>query len=362
MEQYVRQLIEDLNAAAKNPMKSFWIEPPPHLLDDPETAELALVPFMPIEDWTKIKREEFPEMIDLNAEQCRRVNKAIFKVYESLNLKLVDLPAGIPPEILYEILTSNWDYPVQYLPSSGMDVEFCTGDELTCPYGEYCDCGEEWEEDENEIPERFEKVVPQIAEAIDAGLIFYLNPETMETEEIPQMFENDPEELRALTGMGPEDEDFQYENWEEFYKFEPLESYESFQIMESFTDSLKEDALKEILSNALSHRRPFANFRDIINNSGKRQSWFDFKKDWLEKHVRKLIWDEINKFDFQEELNGLYNDDGTKINPDSVPMPPLCVICKHHISGDAEENMLCLLNRNDQRDDTRFKCGMYEKI
>jgi len=364
MQKYIDQLIEDLEEAAQNPPKASFIEPPPHIEDDPVISELALVPFQTIEELTGIKQEVFPEMIDLEGGQWEQINTAIFKVFDSLNIELVDAPSGIPPEWLYEVLTTNWQHEVQYLPSSGMDLELCTGDPMTCPYGEYCECGEEWQDDEDEIPDHFEKIVPQIADAIDAGLICYLNTETMETEEIPQMLMNDPDEHEAITGFGSKNESFKHEDWSKYYVFEPLESFESFKIMESFADELDESPLRDQLFNALNRRKPFANFKVIIDNSEQRQNWFDFKKNWLEQHVRKLIWDEINRLsaDFPEEINGFYNDDGTKIDPESVPVPNLCVICKSHLAEDWEENMLCLLNRNDQRNDDDFKCGMFEKI
>ena len=66
--------------------------------------------------------------------------------------------------------------------------------------------------------------------------------------------------------------------------------------------------------------------------------------------------------EFPEIFNGYYNDDGTKIDPESVPIPGLCIICKKYQSDDWEENMLCTLNRNDQRDEPDFKCGMFDKI
>jgi hypothetical protein len=213
MQRYIEQLIEDLEAVAKNPPAAPFLEPPLHLKEDPETSELALVPYKSIEEWTGIKQEVFPEINDLQGDQWGRVNEAIFKVFASLKLELLDAPSEMPPEWLYEVLSTNWDHPVQYLPSSGMDLEFCTGDPMDCPYGEYCTCG----------------------------------------------------------------------------------------------DNLIED-------------------------------------------------------DIPEEINGFFNDDGTKIDPESVPVPGLCIICKKHHAANRHENMLCLMNRNDQKDDGDFKCDAFEKI
>lgn len=60
-----------------------------------------------------------------------------------------------------------------------------------------------------------------------------------------------------------------------------------------------------------------------------------------------------------EEINGLFNDDGTRINPETVPKPSLCLTCKSD-NAIGEEEVLCLLNRNDQRDEVDFKCGSYQ--
>lgn len=65
---------------------------------------------------------------------------------------------------------------------------------------------------------------------------------------------------------------------------------------------------------------------------------------------------------YHEEINGFYNDDGTKVDIASVPVPGLCVICKSYQIEDWEENLLCLMNRNDQRNENNFKCGAFEKI
>lgn len=59
---------------------------------------------------------------------------------------------------------------------------------------------------------------------------------------------------------------------------------------------------------------------------------------------------------------GLFDDDGNPIAPESVAVPSLCVICKMYQVDDPEENLLCLMNRFDQRNSQDFKCGMFEKI
>lgn len=58
------------------------------------------------------------------------------------------------------------------------------------------------------------------------------------------------------------------------------------------------------------------------------------------------------------EINGYYDDDGNKINPDLIPKPGLCLICK--LDDDPNEEILCNLNRLDQMDECKFKCGAYQ--
>lgn len=60
---------------------------------------------------------------------------------------------------------------------------------------------------------------------------------------------------------------------------------------------------------------------------------------------------------------GIYNDDGTKVNESLIPVPNLCVICKKHNTNNFMNNILCKLNRNDQRDDLdNFECHNFVKI
>ena len=223
---------------------------------------------------------------------------------------------------------------------------------------------EEPEEKTLEIPEKYEKLLDPIAQSIDAGFVCFLNPDTLEIEEVPQKLLEDPDDYEMITGCGLDDMDLKHAMWEKCYTFEPLESYESFKIMEGFAGYIDDPVLQNKLFNALNRRHPFRNFNGVIHNSTFRESWFQFKQEWLENHVKQIIWAEENKItdDVPEHYNGLYDDNGNKIDPESVPVPSLCTICKKHQADDWEENILCLLNRHDQRNDDDFKCGMFEKI
>jgi hypothetical protein len=55
-----------------------------------------------------------------------------------------------------------------------------------------------------------------------------------------------------------------------------------------------------------------------------------------------------------------FDDDGTEINPDLIPKPDLCLICKKQ--NDPEEEVLCTLNRLDQSDDEEFICYAFEEM
>jgi len=140
MQHYLQQLIEDLEEAARHPPALPFIEPPPFIENNPVAAELALIPFKPIAEWTGIDENVFPAMYLLSADDAARINQAILGLLESIGVEIVDIPEDFPPEQLYDVLINNWDQPVQYLPSSGYDLELCTGDPQTCPYGESCDC------------------------------------------------------------------------------------------------------------------------------------------------------------------------------------------------------------------------------
>lgn len=166
-------------------------------------------------------------------------------------------------------------------------------------------CEEPEGEDDIEVPEKYLKAVSEIADCIDAGLISFLNMDTLEIEDVPKELISDPEEYELMTGESFESMELKYPSWENVMTFEPLESDESFEIMQKFANRLDDKKLQNKLAYALNNRKPFANFKFIVENSPYRQDWFDFKKRSLEIHVKELLSIELDKenaaFDKEEQ-------------------------------------------------------------
>ena len=55
-----------------------------------------------------------------------------------------------------------------------------------------------------------------------------------------------------------------------------------------------------------------------------------------------------------------FRDDGTEINSELVKKPSLCVTCKK--DDNLKEEILCILTREDQKDEVNFICDAYEQI
>jgi len=158
------------------------------------------------------------------------------------------------------------------------------------------------DEEEIQVPDKYLKAVSEIADGLDAGLFCFLNLDTLETEDVPESFLYDLEEDDEETDELDDGLDFKYPTWENRMSFEPLESNESFEIMEMFTQQLEDKKLQSQLVYALSHKKPFANFKFHVDNSNYRQDWFDFKKHQLEIHVKELLSMQLENEDGKLEL------------------------------------------------------------
>ena len=59
----------------------------------------------------------------------------------------------------------------------------------------------------------------------------------------------------------------------------------------------------------------------------------------------------------ENNMDGFYLDDGTKVDPNLIPKPGLCVTCLNN--DDPSEEIACILTRIDQMDNENFTCAAY---
>lgn len=138
------------------------------------------------------------------------------------------------------------------------------------------------------------KVKANLSELMDAfdncriGYEFYLDLETGELLRVSDEFMMTDETEKIYERLGSE---------RERYLSIPTESSrEGYQDMVAFTESLKDENLKEKLWIALNGRGAFRRFKDVLSNyPEKREEWFEFKDERLEDRV--MEWLEENEIE-----------------------------------------------------------------
>jgi hypothetical protein len=80
-------------------------------------------------------------------------------------------------------------------------------------------------------------------------------------------------------------------------------------------------------------------------------------KEWC-----RCTWFECDDDFVLPQYNGIYDDEGNKIDIDTIPIPELCLSCRSYLTEDWDENILCSLTRADDYGDEEFRCYSYKKI
>jgi hypothetical protein len=132
-----------------------------------------------------------------------------------------------------------------------------------------------------------QNIVKNIAQELDSGFDCYYNFKTDEIVAIPNLSQfSDGEDFKEVFS---ESLDKVEKHKADFIKIETLESFESFKIMEGFVGQLCDQKLQSELENALANKKPFQNFKHLIDHSDYRQDWLDFKQNELEKRVENEL-------------------------------------------------------------------------
>jgi len=132
--------------------------------------------------------------------------------------------------------------------------------------------------------------IKEIAEQLDCGFRCFWHKKNGEFVFVPDTLKYPDMDIDA---WADEMEKLDH-NYGDYREIAQLESSDSFEIMADFVETLSDsNRLKDKLIDALNKRKPFREFKFVIDHSGEfRQKWFDFKNMRMQEWVKKRF-DEI---------------------------------------------------------------------
>jgi len=130
------------------------------------------------------------------------------------------------------------------------------------------------------------EILNDIADNLEAGYKCFIHMDTCEVvtylnpDQYPEM---DPKDWKEEIGKVRKAK-------KKFIEIESMKTFQSFKVMEEFVDSLENNSTKVRLLVALEGKKPFANFKHQIENSGDyREFWFSFRRDKNIKWVQDQL-------------------------------------------------------------------------
>ncbi len=128
-----------------------------------------------------------------------------------------------------------------------------------------------------------EKII-EIAELLECGMICFFHHTTGNIEYYP-----DPDSLYFDPEPWQDIMDKIERDWHNYKKFEKMNSNEGYRVMENFTYSLADTNFQNKILAQLNRRKPFQNFKYLVESSNFRQQWFDFRKNAYIDFVKRQI-------------------------------------------------------------------------
>ena len=130
------------------------------------------------------------------------------------------------------------------------------------------------------------EILNEIADNLEAGFKCYLNRANFELVTFP-----DPDQFSDMDSDAWKDELTKVrKNKKKFIEIENMMTSDAFRVMAQFADSLPNNSTKIRLVTALEGKKPFANFKHQVDNSGEyRELWFAFRRqkniEWIQEQL-----------------------------------------------------------------------------
>jgi len=144
-----------------------------------------------------------------------------------------------------------------------------------------------------EIPEECRDPIIQISEALENGFICFLNPETLEIEQVDRSTYFQSEDFEEQNDDKLDEFDLSYMGWNDYIRFEPLNLNEVYLVMEKYVAQRNDGELTRCLENSLSDERPVISFLEIIKDNDLEESWLSYKRQATTEYVTARLLNEL---------------------------------------------------------------------
>jgi len=152
-------------------------------------------------------------------------------------------------------------------------------------------------ESNNDTDFDYESIISQISEAVYNGFVCYLNPETMEIEQVDG--EADYEPLGAEYGEQNEDmiDEFglSYTEWDNYIRFEPFGRDDTLNRMEDFLEQVDDTDIRSELEDIEDNDELFEQFPILLDKAGYTEEWENFKRNEIESYVRSQVMSSLSR-------------------------------------------------------------------
>jgi len=126
--------------------------------------------------------------------------------------------------------------------------------------------------------------IKEIAKLLESGMRCFYHIPTGD-------LEYHPDELAGFDEEPWQDSiDKVEKNYHEYISFETMDTHESFRMMETFITEIPEENIRQRFEDAISYKKPFQNFKQLLHNYPElRQRWFAFKDQQYMNWVKEQI-------------------------------------------------------------------------
>ena len=134
-----------------------------------------------------------------------------------------------------------------------------------------------------------DKIITEIAELLDVGDRVFMHRQTFELLSFPDPERN--EEVWETDYLMDEVLDEVEAHPDDFIEFRPPEKRADYQMMSDFSHELPDQRQANALLDALSSKKPFRHFRDVLKHHDIEEEWYEFR----EAGLKMLVLSELER-------------------------------------------------------------------